>query len=119
MLESFVVLGLLVALILVGMAQALLTLPTLLTIGVGCFALGGLFGVPAGLYYHLLLYRCLRARGAVPVRWWLSPTRYHADLVPAEWVRVRVWFLIGGSGFGLMVIGCVVTLLAALGAQGA
>ena len=54
----------------------------------------------------MALYRTLRARGPLPERWWLHPVPLHDRLEDAERRAVLRWFLIGGLGFGVIVIGC-------------
>ena len=72
-----------------------------------CTAAGLLLGVPTGFWYHVRLRECLRRAGELPAGWWLRPVAYHGRLGPEEQPRVLVWFLAGGVGFGLTVLGCV------------
>ena len=74
---------------------------------------GFLEGLPTGFYYHVILYRSLRPRAALPPRWWLFPTRCHSLLTPEEGRRARRWFVLGGIGFlvsvaGLLLLGAAV-----------
>lgn len=87
---------------------------TLLALSAGLIAVGLAIGVPAGLIYHLLLARGLRAAGADARRWWLRPTGFHAALAPADVRRLLPWFRVGAAGFLVVVIGCVFLLLLAL-----
>lgn len=89
-----------------ALVAPLLSGQTLVTAGVLCAAVGLLIGVPTGLWYHVLLYRCLRARGTLPQRWWLRPVVLHPRLAPAERPPVLLWFYAGGAGFMICVLGC-------------
>jgi hypothetical protein len=82
--------------------------------GGACIAAGFVIGLPAGTLYHLKLYRCLATRGPVPKSFWLRPTSLHQELEPTEWRGIAPWFLIGGAGFALIVLGCVVVMLGLL-----
>jgi hypothetical protein len=89
-------------------------LQMLFIVGLSCMLAGFGFGVPAGTYYHVKLYKLLALRGPVPRRFWFSPTRFHDQLEPAEWRTVVPWFAIGGAGFLLIILGCLVVMLAVL-----
>ena len=112
--ETLFVLIALLGLIALGAAQVLLSVSALLTIGLICIAVGGLLGMPAGLYYHVVLYRHLQQLGGAPRGWYWHPTRYHRQLNREQLAEVRLWFVLGGAGFGLMMLGCLVTGLSAI-----
>ena len=76
-----------------------------LTAGAGCTAAGLLLGVPTGFWYHVRLRAQLAPRGLLPTRWWLHPVALHVHLAPRERVGVLGWFIAGGIGFVLCVIG--------------
>ena len=80
-------------------------------VGLWLLVLGLLEGVPTGFYYHLVLYRILEPKGKLPPRWWILPQRYHAHLDEKEYPVVRRWFLLGGIGFTLAVIGGVMAFI--------
>jgi hypothetical protein len=82
--------------------------------GLSLVVLGMLIGVPAGLYYHVLLYRTLAPRGALGRAWWLHPTGLHARLGAADRPRVMRWFGVGAVGFVLAIGGCVLVFVGAL-----
>ena len=67
--------------------------------------LGLVVGVPTGFWYHVVLYRIVSARIAVPRRWWLSPSALHVHLTGAEQRRIWLWYRLGGIGFVLSVAG--------------
>jgi hypothetical protein len=114
MLEVAFVVGLIAVLVGLGLAALFLSLSTLFVLGLGSIAAGFALGVPAGSYYHVLLYRYLAQRGPVPRSFYWRPTSLHEQLDPAEKRRVMPWFLIGGAGFGLIVLGCLIVMLAVL-----
>src|SRR5262245_21730293 len=111
MLELFAVLagvGLLAAL---GLGLPLLPPETVLGAGIALALAGLALGVPTGLVYHLRLRAVLLARAALPARWWLRPTGLHAQLRDGERRAVLGWFAVGGAGFALCVLGCVVAAI--------
>ena len=76
--------------------------------------LGLALGIPTSLVYHVKLARVLAARGELPPRWWLSPTRLHPRLRGAERRGVLRWFYAGGAGFVLTLAGCAAAFVGAL-----
>jgi hypothetical protein len=78
----------------------------LLWVSLGAMLLGSLLGVPFGLRYHLLLRRELLRLGKLPARWYWHPTRLHEQLDAPGHARVRLAFLLGAWGFGLIMLGC-------------
>ena len=78
-------------------------------IGFGGAPLGELFE-----RYHVALYRTLRPRGPLPARWWLHPVPLHEKLRREERGAVLRWFWIGGLGFGVVVLGCLLIVLGLL-----
>lgn len=114
MLEALLVFGVVGVLVLLGTGAYVLSIEALLMVGATIIATGFVIGLPAGTLYHLRLYRCLSLRGPVPRSFWLRPTSLHPELEPSEWSGIAPWFLIGGTGFGLIVLGCVVVLLGLL-----
>ena len=113
MVELGLVLGLLAALT-GGMALVAYT-PWDWLVGGGTLlaGVGLLVGLPTGLWYHVLLYRALRPRGALARGWWLRPDRLHGLLETDERRRVMRPFRWGAAGFVLSIVGC---LLLAYGA---
>lgn len=111
MIEALVVLVVVATLVLLGLAAFILTLEALLLTGAACILAGFLVGIPAGTLYHVRLYQRLALRGPVPRAFWLRPTSLHSQLEAAEWQKIKPWFLAGGSGFALIVLGCLVVML--------
>lgn len=102
------VIGVVGGLLVLGTLAVSLSLEALVITGLGCMAAGFALGVPAGAYYHFVLYRCLQARGDVPDGFIWHPTRYHDALSPEELRRVLPWFKAGALGFGLIMLGCAI-----------
>ncbi len=94
---------------LVGGAARMSRAPGGLLIGRGTRlnGFGLLLGVPTGVWYHVRLYRALRARGVVASLWWLSPGKHHGLLSKEELRPVMRPFYAGAVGFVLAVLGCV------------
>ena len=111
MIEALIVFGVVGLLVLLGLAVFALTVEALLVAGAICVGLGFLLGLPAGTLYHLKLYRSLALRGPVPRSFWLRPTALHALLRPEEWRTIAPWFVTGGTGFALIVLGCLIVVL--------
>ena len=111
MIEALIVIGAVAVLVLTCLALTVFEAPLLLLGGLFAIALGFVVGVPAGVYYHVKLYRFLRELGSVPRNFWLYPTRYHGHLQDDAWRSVAPWFYAGAAGFGLIVLGGVVLAL--------
>ncbi len=108
MLEALISLGLFLLFCLVAFA-ANADGETLLWGGVALSAIGFAYGIPTAIVYHWMLYRSLVRADRLPDRWWLSPTSHHG-LIPRDERRgVYVWGAIGGTGFGVIVLGILVT----------
>jgi hypothetical protein len=93
---------------------ASLTPLTLLWCAGGVMALGIVLGVPGGIVYHVLLRRELMRLSALVAGWIWRPTAFHDALDEPGIARIRPWFLLGGFGFLLIMLGgalLVVTLL--------
>lgn len=111
MTETLVVFGVVSALVVLGSLAVMLPIEALAMTG-GAFIIGGfLVGLPAGAYYHYVLYRCLAARGKVPSDFIWHPTRFHAQLRADELRRVRPWFFAGALCFGLIMLGSLLCML--------
>jgi hypothetical protein len=105
MIELIVVLSALLAVALIGVLTTVLT-PTVMTeLGLWTLLVGMMAGVPAGLWYHVLLYQMLARKMQVPWNWWTSPVQFHSRLDQDELRRLERWFRTGGIGFGLSVAG--------------
>lgn len=111
MFETAIGLGIVALFCLVGWAASAST-EALLVGGLSLAALGFAYGIPAAIVYHALLHRALSRAGRLPRRWWISPTSHH-DLVPAsERRRVLVWAALGGTGFGVILLGILLAFVA-------
>lgn len=86
---------------------ALLPWNTLLQAGTLLCAAGMALGVPTGVVYHVLLYRALRPRDALDKDWLWNPIEHNARLTEPERKRVLPWAIVGGAGFGVIMLGFV------------
>lgn len=77
--------------------------------GIAIAAIGFGYGLPTAAVYHWRLYCSLVRVDRLPERWWLSPTSHHGLLPAEDRVGVLAWGAIGGSGFGVIVLGILVT----------
>ncbi len=116
MIETLLVIGTVLGLTVAGLLGAFVPVDMLLYAGGVLTGAGLVIGVPAGFWYHVALYRTLRPRGPVPARWWLHPVPLHAQLLEDERRGVLRWFVAGGLGFCVVVIGFGVTVLGLLAA---
>jgi hypothetical protein len=114
MVELLLVLSALVMIGLVGLMTTILTPQVMLETGIWALLLGVIIGLPAGLWYHILLYRALAQRVPLPPNWWTAPTRYHFHLQHAEAARIKPWFAVGGLGFLLSLSGGLTAIAALL-----
>jgi hypothetical protein len=114
MIEIALLLLTLIGLGLVGYLVTILTPHLVHNIGLLMLAVGLVAGLPTGLWYHVVLQRILAKRGRVPRRWWIHPTRFHSQLAPEEYRRIRVWFLLGGLGYTLAVGGGLAAIIGLL-----
>lgn len=105
MLELLIVLGSLVLIGLTGLLTVVVTPLLMVEFGIWVLAAGLLMGIPAGWWYHVILYRTLAARMSLPSLWWRKPVDLHPLLTPSEYRRMRPWFVGGAVGFVLCVIG--------------
>jgi len=105
MLEATLVLTAVVAVGLVVLVATVLTAPMMIMLALGALLLGLVVGVPTGFWYHVVLYRIVSTKIAVPRKWWLSPSALHVHLTDAEQRQIRLWYRLGGIGFVLSVIG--------------
>lgn len=101
--ESLLVVGGIIALLATAALEPATAIRGGLIVAVGFLLAGSL----AGGAYHLRLYRVLSARGALPKRWWIDPSKLHKELSDAERERVLPPFILGAAAFGLCVLGCV------------
>lgn len=105
MLEIALVLATIVAVGILGFLTTIFTPGLMTTIGLVMLALGLLLGVPTGFWYHVLLYRILSPRIALPPKWWWAPVDLHPLLTEQELARLKPWFTIGGIGFVFSIVG--------------
>ena len=105
MLETGLVLGAVAAVGLVVLLATVFTASVMIMLALGALVVGLVVGVPTGFWYHVVLYRIVSARIAVPRTWWLSPSALHVHLTDAERRRIWLWYRLGGIGFVLSVAG--------------
>jgi len=117
MLETALVLLAVAATGLVGLLGPLLAARPLATLGLMTLFVGLLLGLPTGLWYHVMLYRCVAGRVALRRTWWMSPAHLHRHLTDEEHWRIRTWYRLGGVGFVLCVAGGVAAMAGLLLAQ--
>jgi hypothetical protein len=79
--------------------------------GAWVLAVGWGLGLPAGITYHVLLYRTLSKDGEMPGRWILRPGQLNRSLGETDRRRVMPWWYAGGGGFLLIVIGLVLVAI--------
>jgi hypothetical protein len=105
MLEIALVFSVLLTVGLVGLAATILTPGVMTELGLWTLLFGLVAGLPAGFWYHVILYRLLDSKMTVPAKWWWSPVDFHPHLAQDEIARIRPWFVAGGIGFMLSLVG--------------
>jgi len=110
MIEITLVLSAVIAVGIVGVMTTVVTPDVMTELGLWTLLLGLVTGVPTGLWYHVVLYRALARKMAVPARWWLAPVDLHRHLASEELARIRPWFALGGFGFVLSVAGGIAAM---------
>jgi hypothetical protein len=78
---------------------------SLFIVGIVMIAAGIVVGVPAGLVYHVQLYRTMRDKNKIAKGWVWRPFDYHKHLDRRDRRRVMPWAIVGGAGFFIIVIG--------------
>jgi hypothetical protein len=101
------VVELLIVVLLVAGVVVVAVLPWswLLLVGAVTTAVGLVFGVATGFWYHVALARALSPLGALTPRWWLRPVPLHVHLDETARQRVLPWFYAGAVGFVITVVG--------------
>jgi hypothetical protein len=112
MLESMLVIGAFVLFGVIGYLTLVITPQFMLEFGLWLLAAGLLIGLPAGFWYHVVLYRVLAQRLTLQPGWWRAPVELHPLLTATEFRRVKPWFVAGAVGFGLCVVGGVAAIAA-------
>lgn len=112
MAELIIALAPLLVLAGIALLATLVPLAWIVSGSLALMVLGFVFGVPSGVYYHVLLRRELLRVGPLPKGWYWQPQRYHNALEPLAVGRLRPWFLLGAAGFGLIIFGFALAVLA-------
>ena len=100
MLETFLVLAIIAALLLLLALPAWIGFTQLVMTALVCLGVGLGFGGLAGLIYHALLFKLLKERGIPATRWWVNPRALHHNLPENMQKRLDVLFVIGALGCG-------------------
>ncbi len=77
-------------------------------------ALGLLVGLPTGIAYHVKLRRELERCGFAVAGWWLHPTSHHGYLDEAGRRAIGPMYRWGGTGCGVVFLGCFVAVIGIL-----
>lgn len=101
MFEAIVAALILACLILAALIPAM----TLLWLGAVIGAIGAVVGVPAGVVYHLRLWRALEAEQLGTDGFWLRPHHLHDKLSDERLRPIEAWFTVGVVGFVATLIG--------------
>jgi hypothetical protein len=110
-LEICIALGVVGLFVGVVMAAAGLPVLTLVWTGVAVIVAGMAVGLPAGVGYHVAMFRGLVASGVDAPKWWWSPVRYHEQLDDKSRESVMPWFIAGVVGATLAFVGCAILVV--------
>ncbi|HKW86313.1 MAG TPA: hypothetical protein VJM82_04520 [Nitrospiraceae bacterium] len=105
MIETLLVLSAVLAVGVLGLMTTMLTPHLMTELGFWMLTVGLIIGVPAGLWYHVVLYRALAGRIMLPPKWWIEPVALHPQLAQEDMARIKPWFRLGGIGFALSLAG--------------
>lgn len=108
--EILLVIASMVGFVVIGLLAKVITPEIVFEFGLWILAGGILIGIPAGFWYHVLLFRALKKRMTLPAGWWRSPVALHDRLTPSEFRPVRPWFVAGAVGFVLCCLGGVAAI---------
>lgn len=86
----------------------------LLGAGILAIVIGMAVSLPAAIVYHVRLYATLGKRGELDPKWIWHPTRFHKQLKATERRYVLLWFGVGVFGWVLALVGCGLSLVAAI-----
>ena len=95
------------SLVMLTILPRIVSMGGLLATGGVCIALGLIFGLPVALYYHIRLFRGLHRLGASTERWWVDPRPLQKVLPEREQRMLTRIFWVGGAGFLLSMLGCI------------
>ena len=92
---------------LLGLFGAMFMLPwkVLGILGFWILVVGVVVGVPAGVAWHIALYRALHPRGLLPANWYWRPMDYHELLEYRQRGLVLGLCYLGAGGFFAIVLG--------------
>ena len=111
--ELLLVVGMLAVFVVAGLA-VFLPIRGLMEMGAWMVAAGFALGIPTALVYHVLLYRAMARAGVLEKGWYWRPTSFHSRVIPSDYRRLRPWFMTGGGGFVIVVLG-ILALLTGMG----
>ena len=114
MIEAVVVLLVVGALGALALLAPLIPVEPVLVAGTVCTVCGLVLGVPTGAWYHVKLRAALLRVHRLPERWWIHPVSLHGEIPEADRSGVMLWFYIGGAGFVVTMLGCLVVTLSVL-----
>lgn len=80
-------------------------------IGAILIMFGLLVGVPAGCYYHFLLFTRRKHISSTLTRWWIAPNKYHKYFSGKDRLKLNKWFSIGAFHCNISLVGCVLSFL--------
>jgi hypothetical protein len=89
---------------------------TLFDVAIWLVVGGFVVAVPAGVAYHVLLYRALAPTGSLEKGWVWRPIEYVRSLEGRDRRRILPWVYVSGSGFVLIVLGLVLVAVAMMAA---
>ncbi len=112
--ELFLVLVSLAVVGILGTLSTVVSASLLLRLGFVCLGIGLAVGLPAGLWYHVVLYRALAKAGPAPKKWWLSPSDFHAKLTDEEFASIKPWYVLGALSFAVALAGGLTAMVGML-----
>lgn len=111
--ELLLVAGMIVVLVIAGLA-VFLPIRGLMEMGAWMVAAGFALGIPTAIVYHVLLHGAMARAGILERGWYWRPTSFHSRVFPSDYRRMRPWFMTGGGGFLIILLG-ILALLTGMG----
>lgn len=112
MAEMLIAIAPLIGLAALALIGIYVPLPIIASAALSLMGVGLVFGLPCGLYYHVLLRRALLRQGALPKGWYWNPARHHEQLDDATERTLRPWIVSGALGFVAILLGLVLAITA-------
>tara|TARA_B100000315_G_scaffold88389_1_gene81189 strand:- start:17811 stop:18158 length:348 start_codon:yes stop_codon:yes gene_type:complete len=108
---EFLIIGVILIVIVFFSLMHYFNMLVILQIGVILIVTGLLFGVPAGCYYHFLLFSRKKQTNFKIKKWWITPHKYHKYFSDGDQRILNKWFFAGAVLCNISLAGCFLVFL--------